>query len=108
MSNLIKHEPAYISLAEALNINPRKDELKLRIKGGVASAVVKRRDGTVQSITTMLGGRFKRRTEFDSSNLTQRERVKLVKQLRKEGLTQTAIAEYIGMSQGTVSQDLKK
>lgn len=108
MPNLVKSEPAHVdAFLEKLKIGPR-DDVKLRLRGGVLTAVVKRADGRVQSITTMLGGRFQRRTAYDQSGSSPAERRKVVRQLRKEGHRQTAIADLLGVSQATVSLDLRK
>ena len=89
-----------------LQIGPH-DDAKLRIRAGVVSAHVKRADGRVQSATTMLNGQFRRLTAFDPSGLSRTARRKVVRQLRKEGLRQTAIADLLGVSQATVSLDLR-
>jgi DNA-binding NarL/FixJ family response regulator len=108
MPNLVKHKPAQVdAFLENLQIDPR-DDVKLRLKGGVLSAVVRRADGRVQSATTMLGGKFQSRTAYDSDASSPAERRKIVKKLRKEGHRQTAIADLLGVSQATISLDLKK
>src|SRR5688500_7357425 len=108
MPSLVKIDPAaLVTFIDDLRIGPR-DDVKLRIRGGIASAHVKRASGRVQSVTTMLNGRLRRLTDFRSSGLSPTERRKVVKELRKEGHRQTAIADLIGFSQTTVSHDLKK
>ena len=83
------------------------DDVKVRIRNGTLSAVVKRADGRIQTGTTMLGGKFQRATNYDKAASSPLERRKIVKLLRKEGHRQTAIAELLGVSQATVSLDLK-
>jgi DNA-binding NarL/FixJ family response regulator len=108
MSAVVKFEPAQvIAFLEDLKIGTR-DDVKLRIRAGVVTAHVKRPNGRVQSVTTMLGGRFRRLTAFDPSELSPADRRKVVKHLNKEGLRQTAIADLLGVSQATVSLDLRK
>jgi DNA-binding NarL/FixJ family response regulator len=108
MSNLVKHKPAQVdAFLESLRID-RDDDVKLRLKGGILSIVVKRADGRVQSATTMLGGNFQSRTAYASDEVSPAERREIVKQLRKKGHRQTTIADLLGVSQATVSLDLKK
>ena len=90
-----------------LNAGP-SDDLKLRIKGGVASAHIKRTDGSVQSATSILDGRLQQRTNFDPEGMTPKERRRIVRSLRKAGHRQTAIADLLGVSQATVSLDLRR
>lgn len=98
---------AVSAILEDLRVR-RSDDVKLRIRNGVISASVKRADGRVQSATSMLGGQFRQLTDFDPAGLSLAERQKLVKKLRRDGLKQTAIADLIGVSQATVSLDLRK
>ena len=98
---------AVATLLEGLDIR-RGDNVKLTIHNGVAAANVKRTDGRVQSSTTMLNGRFHQQTYFNSSGLSPAARRKVVRKLRKDGHRQTAIADLIGVSQATVSLDLRK
>lgn len=108
MPNLVKANPPRIdAFLEDWRIGP-EDDVKLRIRGGVLTAVAKRADGRVQTRTMMLDGRFQRRTAIDTSGLSPAERRKIVRQLRKEGHRQAAIADLLGVSQATISLDLKK
>jgi hypothetical protein len=95
-----------VEFLDGLNIGPR-DKAKFKIEGGVISAHVKRANGRVQSASEMLGGRFRRLTDCKGGELCISERRKLVAQLDKERLPQTAIADLIGVSQATVSNDLR-
>lgn len=107
---LIRPKPDFSAvgtLLEDLRVG-RRDDIKLRIRNGVVSAHVKRPDGRVHSATTMLNGQFRQLTNFDPSGLSPAERQRVVKKLRKDGLRQTAIADLIGVSQATVSLDLRK
>ena len=92
---------------EGLNVDS-DDDLKLRVKGGVASAHIKRVDGSVQSATSVLDGRFRQMTNFDPEGMTPKERRKVVRSLAKAGHRQTAIADLLGVSQATVSLDLRR
>ncbi|MGX8011380.1 hypothetical protein ACVDG8_021650 [Mesorhizobium sp. ORM8.1] len=98
---------AVATLLEDLNIG-RRDSVKLTIQAGFASAHVKRADGRVQSASMMLTGQFRQMTAFEPSEMSPLARRRLVKQLDRQGLRQTAIANLIGVSQATVSLDLAK
>ncbi|TIO04402.1 hypothetical protein [Mesorhizobium sp.] len=98
---------AVTTLLEDLNVD-RRDTVKLTIQSGFASAHVKRADGRVQSASMMLTGQFRQMTAFEPSEMSPSGRRRLVKQLDKQGLRQTAIANLIGVSQATVSLDLAK
>lgn len=107
MPNLVKSPPVQVTdFIAGLNLGPR-DELKLIVRAGVATAHVKRSNGQVHSATTMLNGKLKRMVAVDAAELTRSERRKMVRQLSKEGHRQTAIANLLGISQGTVSLDLQ-
>jgi DNA-binding CsgD family transcriptional regulator len=107
MPGIVKFDAAKVgAFLGGLNIGPH-DEVKMSIRAGVVTAHVKRGSGQAQSATTMLGGQFQRRTAADLSG-SPRDRRKIVRQLTKEGLRQTAIADLLGVSQATVSLDLKK
>lgn len=106
--NLIKFDPVQVgSFLEGLKVRAN-DDVKLRIKGGVMHASVKRQNGRSQTATTLLDGRFRRVTSYDAANSNPSERRKAVEQLHKEGHRQTAIAEILGVSQATISLDIKK
>lgn len=108
MAGLVRFQPSLLStFLTELKIGDR-DDVKMRIKGGVVSAHVKRADGRVQSATTMLDGHFQQMSAFDPNTLTPAERRKVVRKLRKEGHRQIAIADLLGVSQATVSLDLRK
>jgi DNA-binding NarL/FixJ family response regulator len=120
MPNLVKSAPANLRLIrpkidysavglllEELRVG-RNDDVKLRIRNGVVTVHAKRPSGRVDSATIMLGGQFQQSTKFDPSGLSPKARQKVVKKLRKDGLRQTAIADLIGVSQATVSLDLRK
>ena len=84
------------------------DDAKLRIRDGILSANVKRVDGTAHSLTLMLGGAFEQVTTFDATAITPAKRAKIVKQLYRKGHRQVEIAGLLGVSQATVSLDLKR
>ncbi|MER8759891.1 hypothetical protein NKH69_30375 [Mesorhizobium sp. M0976] len=98
---------AVAAFLEDLNID-RRDSVKLTIQSGFASVHVKKADGRVQSATMMLTGQFRQMTAFEPSAMSPSARRRLVKQLDKQGLRQTAIANLIGVSQATISLDLAK
>ena len=108
MRNLIKSQPTGVDVfLEGLKVGPQ-DDVRMRLRAGVLTAVVKRADGRVQTATEMLGGQFQRRTAYNPDGLSPAKRRKVVRQLRKEGLRQMAIADLLGVSQATVSLDLQK
>ncbi len=84
------------------------DDAKLRIRDGVLTANVKRADGTAHSLTLMLDGAFEQVTTFDATAISPPKRAKLVKQLYRKGHRQVEIASMLGVSQATVSLDLKR
>lgn len=107
VSKLIKFNSALVStVLDDLRIGPR-DDVKMSIRNEVLTANVIRPDGRIHSVTTMLGHRFKRLTAI-SEKLDRADRRKVVKQLRKEGLSQSAVANLLGVSQGTVSLDERR
>lgn len=107
MSNIAKYKPAALGdFFTGLKIGPR-DDVKIRIRGGFATAHLKRADGHVQSATVMLDGPFQLVSSCDPTNMTPAKRRKVVHKLHTDGLKQVAIAELLGVSQATVSLDLK-
>lgn len=106
--SLVKFVPSQVgAFFDDLRINS-KDDVKVRIRGGVLTAHVKRASGRIESATTMLGGQFKQFTAFDPSSLSAADRRKAVQLLRSQGHRQTAIGNLLGVSQPTISLDLKK
>jgi DNA-binding NarL/FixJ family response regulator len=106
--NLVKTQATAIdAFIEDLDFNPRADDLTLRVRRGVMSARVKRADGRVYTATAILGS-FRRIVSADPSNMSPAKRRKIVRELHKEGHRQTAIAEMLGVSQATVSLDLRR
>lgn len=107
MPNIVKFESGRVGpFLDGLKIGPR-DDVKLRIRAGVITANVKKPSGRIQSVTAMLNGSFQQLTAFDPTDLSVAERRRIVKKLKKDGLRQTAIADLLGVSQATVSLDLR-
>lgn len=109
MANVTMYRPATLdAFLDDLKTDFSRDEIKLVVRKGVAKATIKRANGHVHTAATMLGGRFQSRTSFDPTGMTPVRRRKLVRQFSKDGLRQTAIADLLGVSQATISLDLRK
>ncbi len=91
-----------------LQIEPSTDTFEIQGAAGVISITVKKANGAVQTATIRAKGRMTEWSNFERSGMSTAERQKLVKQMRRTGLTQSAIAKKLGVSQPTVSLDLKK
>lgn len=96
---------AIANLAEAFGL-ARKDKLKLTISDGFVAAHIKRPDGQVVSHKSNVDSGFRQMTVVGGSSGPTARR-EIVKELRKEGKSQAAIANLLGVSQATVSLDLK-
>ncbi len=93
-----------------LQIDMSKEFFTIEGGAGVLFASVKRANGDVQTARTRASGkgRLTEWTSFESGGMSADERRNLIKQMRKGGLTQTAIGKMLGVSQPTVSLDLRK
>lgn len=91
-----------------LNINPLTDKFVIKGASGVAVAHVQKPDGQVYSARVQANGALQQFTQFDANRLTLEERRELEHKLHyKDNLTQSEIADLLGVSQATVSNDLK-
>ncbi len=91
-----------------LSIDPKRDTFKIAGSSGVISAHVRKADGEVISLRVRARGSFRELTRFDASELSVPERRRLEREMYKDGLSQSAIADLLGVSQATVSLDLKR
>ena len=91
-----------------LSIDPRRDTFKITGSSGVISAHVRKADGEVISLRVRARGSFRQLTNFEASELSLPERRRLEREMYKDGLSQAAIADLLGVSQATVSLDLKR
>jgi hypothetical protein len=85
-----------------------EDDFKMVGSGGVISAHVRRSNGDVHSIRVWPGGRLKEYRRFDARDLTIDQRRALVETMYEKAYTQAEIADQLGVSQATVSLDLKR
>ncbi|MBY5551027.1 sigma-70 family RNA polymerase sigma factor [Rhizobium leguminosarum] len=69
---------------------------------------VEKPDGRVISQKFRTDGSFRQVTVFNKGTVDPEERRKIVVQLDKDGLSQSAIADLLGISQPTVSLDLQR
>jgi DNA-binding NarL/FixJ family response regulator len=90
-----------------LKIGPR-DTFKITGSSNILSVHVKKPNGAVRSAKLKAEGSFQQLTSFDPTILTIKERRKLTKKLYRQGVSQTEIGNMLGISQATVSLDLKR
>lgn len=115
-SNIIRRTPNGLrpsegklqTLFETLNIDPHRDNYKISGGAGIAVAHITKATGEILSVRARANGAFKQMTRFDPAVLSVEERRDLEKQLHEEKRTQSEIADMLGVSQSTVSQDLRK
>lgn len=96
-----------LSSLELMNIGP-KDTAIIKISAGAIDAHVKKPSGEVLSISDQANGALRQLTQFDPSKVSIQERRQLELDMSKKGRTQAEIANLLGMSQPTVSVDLRK
>ncbi len=101
------NKPAIIERAEEVfsDLNIKSGSIKKTLGGITVHGI----DNNNQSVTIhgadFSGYREQRITSFQGS---PDDRKQVAKQLRRDGLSQTAIADRLGVSQKTISNDLKK
>lgn len=100
--------PNSISLVFPDGFDPAQDKFVAHGGGGYASITVKKPNGQVQSQTYSANNRMQTYTTFDGSNLGKEERKKIVREMHRQGHSQAKIGVAVGVSQATVSNDLKK
>jgi DNA-binding NarL/FixJ family response regulator len=109
MGSLVPVKPnAMVSFFRHLRIDPRRDTFKIVDSASVISAHVKRPTGEVLSARLRAKGSLKQFTKFDPADLTVQQRRVLEREMPKEGMSQAGIANLLGVSQATVSLDLKR
>lgn len=75
-------------------------------KNGKTTLVARNENGDVFRIEDYSGSSYMERTISQCQKLTPPERKSEAKRLRKQGLTQSEIADRLGCSQKTISNDL--
>mgnify|MGYP003583468715 FL=1 len=102
-----ENKPAIIERAEDVfsDLNIKSGSIKKTSRGITVHGI----DNNNHSVTIhgadFNGYREQRVTSFQGS---PDDRKQVAKQLRRDGLSQTAIADRLGVSQKTISNDLKK
>ena len=94
---------------EAINADFRRQglvEWTLRSRNGERSLVGRTKAGITLRVTQYDQNGFRERTASTCERLTAAKRKVEAKRLRRHGLTQAAIAERLGWSQKTISNDL--
>ncbi len=108
MAKLVPAKPDnLLSALGEFNVRPT-DTFKITGSGGVVSIHKRKKDGRVESLRVRANGSFQQATRFDPSQITIDERRTLEAGMYKSGLSQSEIADLLGVSQATVSLDLKK
>lgn len=100
--------PNSISLVFPEGFDPAQDKFVAHGGGGYASLTVKKPNGQVQSQSYSANNRMQTYTTFDGSNLDKEERKKIVREMSSQGHSQAKIGIAVGVSQATVSNDLKE
>lgn len=90
---------------EGLGIDVTRDKFKVTGAAGVIVAHVAKASGQVVS-ARIRGRSFKQMTQFDPNEISVSERRQLEKQMYDDGLTQSEIADLLGVSQSLVAKDL--
>ena len=108
MTKLVPSRPdAMLEALSDFNLRPG-DTFKIISAKGVLAIHKRKPSGEVQSVRVQAKGSFKQATSFDPTQISIAERRKLEEGMTKQGLSQSAIADLLGVSQATVSLDLRK
>ena len=84
------------------------DSIQVSYSGGVAECIIRTPDGRVITQRAFAQGSFRESTELDTRGMGREDKRQLARKLRKRGkLTQTQIAQRLGVSQPTVSNYLR-
>ena len=84
------------------------DSIQVSYSGGVAECIIRTPDGRVITQRAFAQGRFRESTELDTRGMGREDKRQLARTLRGRGnLTQTQIAQRLGVSQPTVSNYLR-
>ena len=82
-------------------------EWTMRAKGGQRTIAGRTEDGGAIRISSYTSKGFRSRTSSSCGGLTPARRKAEAKRMKKAGLTQSEIAEHLGCSQKTISNDLR-
>jgi transcriptional antiterminator len=96
-----------MSALSDFNLRPT-DTFKVTGSNGIISIYKRKEDGCIESLRVRASGSFKQATQFEPSQISIEERRNLEEGMRKSGLSQAEIADLLGVSQATVSLDLRK
>lgn len=108
MTKLVPSRPdSMLSALGDLNLRPT-DTFKITGSKGVLSIHKRREDGCVESLRVRAKGSFKQAAQFDPGQISIDERRGLEADMHKSGLSQSEIADLLGVSQATVSLDLSR
>lgn len=108
MAKLVPARPDnLLSALSEFNVRPT-DTFKITGSGGVVSIHKTKKDGRVESLRVRANGSFQQATRFDPSQISITERRELEVGMYESGLSQSEIADLLGISQATVSLDLRK
>jgi DNA-binding NarL/FixJ family response regulator len=108
MTKLIPSRPdGMLTVLTDFNLRP-SDTFKIVSAKGVLTIHNRKANGEVQSMRVRAKGSFKQATSFDPSQITIAERRELEAGMHQSGLSQSEIADLLGVSQATVSLDLRK
>ena len=89
-------------------LNAKSVSKKQNSKTGSNKLKIKQKDGCFLSLTqTKHGNQIATKVKAPAYN-SKEERKQLAKDLKKEGMTQKDIAEILGFSQSTISNDLRE
>lgn len=85
------------------------DDFKAESSCGITTIVATKKNitTTARFITNNIGA-YQEVSRFDANAIDREKRVELVKHLTEKGKRQTEIARALGISQATVSLDLKR
>lgn len=84
------------------------DTFKIVSSKGVLTINRRKASGEVESMRVRAKGSFKQYTTFDPKQISKAERRQLEADMIDSGLTQSEVADLVGVSQATVSLDLKR
>ena len=100
--------PIVEQLSQQVKLRP-EDTFTLKCQKGFVAINVKRGDtGETTTLQLHSTGAYKKWVKFDPASLTPKKRVELVKELHASRMTQSAIASELGVSQATISLDLRR
>ena len=97
-----------VRLRDMFDTLPLTDTVKVIFSNGVVNFNRRYPDGRVQSVRMRANRSYRQTTLFDPRDVTIQERRELVAALYNSGLSQSEIADQLGVSQATISLDLRK